>query len=297
MQEFAYNKKVMGTEVSVSVITKDKQLAEQVTKKAFELIADYEQIFSRFIPASELSSLNASGSSVVSNEFFAVLERSYELHRETQGAFNPLVQITRHGYDADYSELTDTIRKQNTNTYNIDFEAVTIDKKTKRVTLCSSQQLDFNGILKGYLATKLVSELKEKYPNCSGLIINLGGDLHTFGLDEDRKAFEFYLYNPVTEKEKPVKVTDKSLVTSGTYKRTWKTKDGEKHHILGMDGKGNPDSNIVSASVIHTDGATAEAYATLFVVKGLEEAEKIINSRDFTYWLVQTDGEVLTNII
>jgi thiamine biosynthesis lipoprotein len=287
----------MGTEVSVSVITETETRGKQLADEAFAVISDYEQKFSRFIPTSEVSVLNTFRSLIVSDKFFAVLKRSYELYIETRGTFNPLVQISRHGYDADYSELTDTVRKQNTDTYNIDFNEVTVDTKTKKVTLQDGQRLDFNGMLKGYLATTLASELKEKNPDCHGLIINLGGDLHTLGLDEHGKAFEFYLFNPISKKETTIKVTNKSVATSGTYKRTWKTSNGDKHHILGADGMRNPDTDIVSASVIHTDGATAEAYASLFIVKGFEEAKKIIDTNDLIYWLVQTDGKVLTNII
>ena len=287
----------MGTDVSVSVVTQTEVLGKQIADEAFAVISDYEQKFSRFIPTSELSSLNASSSSVVSDEFFAVLKCSRELYRETQGAFNPLVQITRHGYSVDYAEIDESMREQNTDTYNTNFNSVVTDAKTKTVTLQSNQRLDFNGMLKGYLATKLAHELKEKYPDCQGLIINIGGDLHTIGLDEDGKVFVFKLYNPITKTETPIHLTNTALVTSGIYHRMWQTKTGEKHHILDATGMKNPTSDIVSASVIYKDGAVAEAYATLFVVKGFEEAKTIIDTTSCTYWLVQSDGEVLTNIL
>lgn len=297
MHEYAYNKTIMGTEISVSVVTETEEYASSVADEAFGIITNYEHTFSRFIPTSELSCLNASGSALMSDTFLSVLHRSYELYQKTEGAFNPLVQITRHGYDADYSELTETLREQRTQPYDIDFSSVHVDEKTKRVTLQETQQLDFNGMLKGYLATKLAHELRTKYPACTGLIINLGGDLHTSGLDERGKPFQFFLYNPVTKSETPIHLTDTSLVTSGTYKRTWNTTQGKIHHILDASGTRNPDSSIIAASIMHKDGSTAEAYATLCIVKGSGGAKDIIEADKCTYWLVHSTGEVITNII
>jgi thiamine biosynthesis lipoprotein len=297
MQEFADTKKLMGTDVSVSVVSDTESRGQEIADEVCSKIYFYEQKFSRFIPDSELSMLNKVGSMVMSDEFLAVLKQSYELYIKTQGAFNPLLQIARHGYNTSYAKIGTHIQKQSTETYDTDFSTVLIDKRTSMVTLQPTQQLDFNGILKGYVATKLSHHIQFTYPDCKGLIVNIGGDLHTFGLDEESKAFEFLLYNPVTKEETPIQLTNKALVTSGTYHRKWKTDTGEMHHILDDTGTNNPTTDIVSASVIHDDGATAEAYATLLIVAGIEKAKTIINTNTFNYWLVKTNGEVITNIL
>lgn len=286
----------MGTTVSVAVIISSESLAKIISTEAFQVIHDYEQRFSRFLPTSELSQLNTKMDMVVSEEFFSVLTRSFGLYQETGGAFNPLIQIARQGYNTTFSKVPGTTHVIKTDSYDINFATVVMDKKTRQVVLQPTQQLDFGGVLKGYLATKLTKELANKYLACSGLIINIGGDLHTTGYDEHGDPFIFYLFNPATEKESPLPLTNKSMVTSGTYKRTWLTETGLRHHILDIDGINNPTTDIISVSVIHEDGALAEALATSIIVRGLPEMEKIIVPKNIQYFIVKTDGAVLTNI-
>lgn len=298
MQEFAYQQKLMGTTATVSVIVEPETEGDKIAAEIFSQIKDYENRFSRFIPGSELSELNNKKSLVVSDIFLTVLKRSIELSRETNGAFNPLIQIERQGYSEDYTNLEKELASVTTDKYNLNLSNITIDEKTGLVILQPDQKLDFGGILKGYLATKLAQAIFKKYESTiGGLIINIGGDLHTMGLDSTGKHFEFYLYNPVTESETPLPFKDTSLTTSGTYKRTWTVAGNKRHHILAKDGLHNPVTNIISASIIHKDGALAEAYATMAIVSGIEALEKLLEKTDFKYFIVRTDGTTLTNIV
>lgn len=298
MQEFAYQQKLMGTTVAVSVIVEPETEGEKIAAEIFSQIKDYENRFSRFIPSSELSELNNKKSLVVSDIFLTVLKRSIELSLETNGAFNPLIQIERQGYSEDYTNLEKELASVTTDKYNLDLSNIMIDEKTRLVTLQPDQKLDFGGMLKGYLATKLTQAIFKKYESTiGGLIINIGGDLHTMGLDSTGQHFEFYLYNPVTESETPLPLKDTSLTTSGTYKRTWTVAGNKRHHILAKDGLHNPVTNIISASIIHNDGAIAEAYATTAIVSGIEALEKLLEKTDFKYFIVKTDGTTLTNIV
>ena len=297
MQEFAYTKKLMGTDVTVAVVTTDKEQAHLIANEAFVVITDYEQRFSRFLPTSELSTLNQIGDLIVSKTFLMVLKKSCELYLQTNKTFNPLFQIKKQGYDSDFQRLTAITKTAETAPYNTDLNQVKIDEEKRRVTLAPGQQLDFGGMLKGYLASKLAHELTNKYLDCTGLIINIGGDLHTTGTDENGEPFVFYLYNPITKEETPLPLTNTSLVTSGTYKRTWQTTNGPRHHILAKDGISAPTTNIVSVSITHKDGAAAEAYATLILVDGLEKAEELAAMKDTGYFVVKDDGATLSNII
>lgn len=295
MKEYAYFQKHMGTEVSVSLVTTSATLAAKIAEEIFATVAKYEQHFSRFLPNSELSLLNSSKNAIVTEEFFTVLEKSYQLYKATVKIFNPLVEVARLGYQTNYENLKDNQVLIDSNPYNIDFDLVLMDKVTKRVILHADQKLDFGGILKGYLAEKLSKKITEQYPECQGNIVNLGGDLHTEGTDENGEPFIFQLYNPVTKTDIPIALTDTSLVTSGTYKRTWETSQGLKNHILSTDGKSNPETNIISASVIHPDGAQAEAYAKVLLID--REATARCAELGIKYLIINNDGKTLTNII
>lgn len=297
MHEHAYSKRQMGTDVALSFVTSEKADADIAAREAFTVIDEYEQCFSRFIETSELSRLNTERNMVVSERFFDVLMAAYELYTQTHGVFNPLVQVSRYGYNRDFAALSHGTAVEDSGPYNLDLSRIRIDPTTRRVRLAAGQVLDFNGFLKGYLAEKLARSLAKAHPTFHGIIVNIGGDLHTRGLDARGMPFEFLLYNPVTDTEEAVPMTNKSLATSGTYTRVWQTADGPVHHILGPDGMPNPDTHTVSASIIHEHGDVAEAYAKLFLLLGEEHASFLIPAHNYAYHLIADDGSVRSTII
>ncbi len=297
MNEFAYQEKHMGVEVIISLITDLEEHADEIKEEAFAQIRLYEERFSRFLPGNELARLNVSKDMVVSEDFFSIIELCHDLHLKTAGGFNPLFQIARYGYDRDFATLPDiTELVVDPSQYDTDFTAVVLDRNTCRVTLREGQQIDLGGILKGYVADKLSCNISGKYPHCIGNIINIGGDLHTEGMDSEGKPFEFSILNPITKSETPVLLTGTSLATSGTYKRVWQTKEGPQHHILGNKKMCAEDVSICSASVIHRDGAIADACTKLFLTRETKEAVAVAEDCDLTYLLVATDGEIISNI-
>lgn len=300
MHEYAYSEKHMGTTTTLSFVVPTETLATQIAQKTFAQIVRYEQRFSRFLSTSELSQLNQKGELVVSDVFFTVLQKSYELYEKTAGAFNPLVQIAHYGYTKDYHMLTSatSVNKVSPTGFDVDFSTVERDPKTNRIKLQPHQQLDFGGILKGYVAHQLACSIVAEYPLCTGVIINLGGDIHTRGYDEHGQPFVFFVFNPVTKTEIPIPLTNMSLATSGSYARTWKTDQGHWYHHL-LTGAGVPDATIfgISASIIHPDGATAEAFTKLLLQRGPQAVLTAAGNDPCRYALITARGEVKTNIV
>ncbi len=298
MQEYAYSQKYMGVEVSLSLVTETENQAIEIMEKTYATIKSYEERFSRFLPDSELSQLNKTKDKVVSEEFFIVLQQCKVLYEHTAGAFNPLLQIARFGYDRDLKEMPKEVElAENPDDYDSDFTAVKLEPLTRRVILGEKQQLDFGGILKGYLARKLSCNISSTFLHCTGNIVNIGGDLHTEGCDETGKPFKFYILNPVTMEEVFTVLHNTSLATSGTYKRAWQTTAGQQHHILGVSNVCAVGSEVCSASVIHPDGALADAYTKLFLTQGTKKALEIVKWTDISYLVVLANGTVETNII
>lgn len=299
MNEYSYLERHMGTDVSLSFVCKEVIMADTIAAETFITIREYEQRFSRFLPNSELSRLNTYGTLVVSSEFIQVLKKSIELNLLTAGAFNPLLQVRALGYTKNYNDLAGISTEISFTTYNTDVHKIAIDSSTNTVTLDKKQQLDFGGVLKGYLANKLADEIVAMYPECQGLIINIGGDLVTRGCDALHAPFIFELYNPVTGEEIQIPLTNMSLATSGTYARYWQADTGRLHHIVNPDNLQNPDNNQVAVSIIHHDGAVAEALAKLFLVRGIAEATTLLVPEKFhyQYFVVSNTGKVSTNIL
>ncbi|MCA9356759.1 FAD:protein FMN transferase [Candidatus Nomurabacteria bacterium] len=298
MKEYDFTERHMGTDVSISLVFDESAQVKLIANELFEIISTYEKRFSRFLPDSELSILNRTGHEKVSDVFLEVTTRSLELARKTTSAFNPLVQISQLGYQDNFTDLP-TICRVQPNEYNTNLSELKIDTESKTITLAEGQQLDFGGFLKGYLATKLVDYIKQKYPECHGVIINIGGDISTSGHDELHEPFIFLLYNPVSGDEVPVILTDTALATSGTYARQWQTSQGIRHHIVDSNTRDNPACDLVAVSIVHNEGAFAEAMTKLFLTRGVDEAIKIVppENNHYKYFCVTTDGKILSTIV
>ena len=298
IKEFEYNSKAMGTDCSIVVVCDSKELADNMYEIAQKYIEEYEECFSRFLGASELSILNEKKDMIVSKKFFDVTSKAYQLFAITKGIFNPLVQVERFGYNKNFSEIENNLNIKEEGLYDIDFSSVIIDKENLRVHLNDGQKLDYGGFLKGYLVEIIAKKIKSYSPYIIGVIVNLGGDINTEGLDANGNKFVFSIYNPVL-KNQDVMVTlfNQSLATSGTYKRSWLSSNKKRHHILDISGLKNPDSDIVSASVISDDGAMSEAFTKVFLSIDYHDALKLIVDKKISFVIIKNDGQVIKSTI
>lgn len=299
MQEFEYSGKAMGTHFHVAVVCNSRRVADEAYGIAKSTIEAYEARFSRFLPQSELSVLNESKDMVVSGIFLDATLKARQLFDETRGVFNPLVQIARFGYDRTFAELKDSGQRDET-PYDIDFSSTVIDQAASRVRLGPGQKLDYGGFLKGYLAQSIAKDIEAYSRDIGGVVVNIGGDIHARGVDEEGREFVFYIYNPTAKNDDIiVMLHNQSLATSGTYKRQWMHSGKKTHHILGASGvpSDGDASDTVSASVVCADGGRAEAYAKVFLLLGPQEAVHLLGTDGFSFVTINTEGEVTQNIV
>jgi thiamine biosynthesis lipoprotein ApbE len=114
MYEYEFNEHVMGTNLSVSLITDDESTATNIFTLTLVRLRGYEAKFSRFLPESELSKLNRERSGIVSPLFISLLHIAQELYQKTDGYFNPLLQINRLGYTESFEFIKDEARPEQT---------------------------------------------------------------------------------------------------------------------------------------------------------------------------------------
>lgn len=295
-KEFEWNGNAMGTEYSIVIICDESKIAETIYKEIEKDIQEYEKTFSRFIPTSELSIINENKKMIVSSAFLEVTKKAYDLFVKTKGIFNPLVQISRLGYNKRFVDLENKPKVDNDTLYDIDFSTVIIDEETSYIELQEGQKLDYGGFLKGFLAEKLAKKIKNYSEGITGVIVNLGGDIYTLGRNENQNKFTFNIYNPVLPNQViHIELENQSLATSGTYKRIWKNGGEIVHHILNQNGDKNPDTDIVSVSVIHPCGARAEAYTKMFFGVDPVHVQEILGEK-ISFILIKNNGEVMRNI-
>ncbi len=91
-----------------------------------------------------------------------------------------------------------------------------------------------------------------------------------------------------------VELRDTSLVTSGAYERFFEEEGVTYHHIIDPSTGYPADSDILSVSVLSTDGILADALSTAIFVLGSEQGLKLANDMGVEALLMLEDQTILS---
>ena len=145
-------------------------------------------------------------------------------------------------------------------------------------------RLNFNAIAQGY-SCDLVARVLESFGS-SNYIIELGGEIVCKGQREQGGPWRIWIDKPQDGnnvsgalKQDVVSISDCGLVTSGNYRKFY-VEDGQKYSHTVDPVSGAPvRHSLLSATVVACDGATADAYATWFMVIGTDAARQVISTQ------------------
>ncbi|WP_424963203.1 FAD:protein FMN transferase [Ekhidna sp.] len=253
-------------------------------------LRDFNQSLSTYISDSEISRLNKTGSLTYESKFiYPVLKASKEVFDQTRGTFDPslgpLVQAWGFGPDKNVpnpdSAKVDSLKAV------IGFGRVSFDEN--QVSLPTNFQLDFSAIAKGY-AVDVVAELLEE-KGIENYMVEIGGEVRCRGRNDQDKPWALGIEDPTVQSNEQklmaiVRLKNLSLATSGNY-RNYFEKEGKIYaHIIDPRTGYTAKHNLLSASVFASDCMTADAYATAFMVLGLEYSKEIMNAQNLDAILI-----------
>lgn len=251
-----------------------KDIEAELSKVDFSL--------SPFNAQSVISKINRNEDVVADSMFADVFTMAQKISGETGGAFDitvaPLVNAWGFGFKHDTEptpQAIDSLRQL------IGYEKVTLDngkvkKADKRI------MLDCSAIAKGYACDVVAGYLRSK--GIDNFMVEIGGEIVTCGINENRLPWRIGVTKPVDdslntkqELQTILNVTNKAMATSGNY-RNFYYKNGRKYAHTIDPKTGRPvQHNILSATVLADSCATADAYATAFMVMGLDRARAILD--------------------
>jgi thiamine biosynthesis lipoprotein len=137
--------------------------------------------------------------------------------------------------------------------------------------------LDFNSIAKGFGIDVVARFLTSK--KITNFLVEIGGEIRAKGTKNNKIPWLIKLVDPLNEgvirKYKNINLSNKSMATSGNYRKFRITENGQKyvHTVNPITGEAK-ESNLLSASVIaNVDCADVDAYATAFMAMGLEKSK------------------------
>jgi thiamine biosynthesis lipoprotein len=229
----------MGSQVHVAAL----DAPTDVVPHARAAIRVLERRWSRFLPDSEVSRINAAGgrSVAVSTTTATLIALAVRGWADTDGAYDPTVldAVIGAGYDRSFELTTTSDPDADVATGPAPGCAgITVDMDTGRVRLPAGVRLDPGGIGKGLaadlVATTLVAE------GARGALVNVGGDVRVAGTGPPT-GWRIAIDLPnVTGGE--LTLCAGGVATSGTHSRRWVRADHTRHHLI------DPRSGTPSAS-------------------------------------------------
>ena len=157
--------------------------------------------------------------------------------------------------------------------------------------------LDCSAIAKGFGVDEIGKFLESK--GIANYMVEIGGEVRTKGYNPNGVRWRIGINKPDddalsvnNEIEQVIELTDISVATSGNY-RNFYIKDNKKYAHTIDPRTGYPvQHNILSSTVLATDCSTADAYATAFMVLGLEASQKVLekNPEIKAYFIYSIDS-------
>jgi len=250
------------------------------------LLTDFDLIASIYNKNSIISKINQNDSNIkVNSTFIDIFNIGVNVSNQTNGAFDmsigPLVNAWGFGpeeaIEPDSTTIDSLLKLINyKKIYLIDN---TIIKDNPNI------KLDFNAIAKGYAVDLVGDFLSSK--NIESYLVEIGGEIITKGHKPNGDDWIVGIEMPAETANAPqqpqsrISVSNMAVATSGNY-RNYYEQNGERFAHTINPKTGYPvQHSLLSVTVIAKTCATADAYATAFMVlgkeKALEIAEKIKN--------------------
>lgn len=257
--------------------------ASWAVRRAVEEIERLDAMLSTGDENSEVALLNKNGEGELSSDTAYLLERSFELYQDTDGAFDIAVYPVMEAWGfttGDYRVPSDEeIQKLLTLT---DVSQIDYDEENSRVSFgVPGMKIDFGGIAKGYTSSRIM----DIYRECgveSG-IINLGGNVQVLGTRTDGSLWRVAIQSPDDEGGMlgVLETRDRAVITSGGYERYFE-QDGKSYHHIIDPKTGFPSENgLKSVTIVSGDGTMADGLSTSLFIMGKEEAS--------LYWQSHSD--------
>ena len=271
----------------------------EVLKKLEQRITELDDLLSTGKADSEVSRLNDTGKAVLSDTSAAIMKRSLELNRRTDGLFDitiyPLMKLW--GFpDKNYRVPSDKeiIEKLKL----VGSDKIIFDEKTGEVSFADKGvEIDFGGIGKGYITDELVRILHEE--KVESAIINLGGNVFGLNKKPDGSLWNVAIRDPEDQENfmAAIKIEDTAVITSGGYERYFEENGVRYHHILDPRTGKPSRSNLKSVSIVSKDGTLADALSTSLFIMGEDEAIDYWrkNGTDFDIILLTEDNRLLVS--
>ena len=283
---------VFGTTYKI-VYQCDSDLTASIRQELMRV--DYS--LSPFNKESVITAVNQNREVMLDPYFVEVFNKAMEISRETKGAFDitvaPLVNAWGFGFK---HEQMPTKRQVDSLRQIIGYQKVAL-KNGKVEKQDPRMMLDCSAIAKGFGVDAVARLLRDR--GVQNFMVEIGGEVVTCGVNAQRLPWRVGVVKPSEdslstghELQTILNVTDKAMATSGNY-RNFYYKNGRRYAHTIDPKTGYPvQHSLLSATVLAASCTVADAYATSFMVMGLDNARQLLEHHpELMAYLIYDDGK------
>lgn len=288
---------VFGTIYHITYMS-DTDLTEGISN----VLQEVDNSLSPFNKESTISAVNNNVDVEVDDRFVYVFNLAKQVSAATDGAFDitvaPLVNLWGFGFKTGGSisdSKVDSLRQF------VGFNSVSLEGR-KVVKEHPETMLDCSAIAKGY-GVDAVADYLEHNCHCQSYMVEIGGEVRLKGCNPKGQKWSIGVTKPnddslsiQSELQIVLRTTNTAMATSGNY-RNFYVKGGKKYAHTIDPRTGYPvQHSILSATVLASECATADAYATSFMVLGLDSAKAVLSKhKELEAYFIYSDEDGIMN--
>lgn len=274
---------------------------ENLHKEVKATLLQVDNSLSMFNKNSIISAFNNNKDTTANEIFTEVFNLAQEISAKTGGAFDITVAplVNAWGFGLKEGELPDSTTVEELRS-KVGYTTVSL-VDGKLVKQDPGTMLDCSAIAKGYGCDMVAHMFDSK--NITDYMIEIGGEVVTKGKNDRGTEWNISISKPTENAtgshnahQRIVAISGKAMATSGNY-RNFRIENGKKYAHTIDPRTGYPvQHSLLSATVIAENCAKADAYATSFMVMGLEKAIELCKSDSIEAFFIYSneDGALQT---
>ena len=275
----------MGVTCVATVVGTNSQ---EIAVRCLDLVEEFESLWSRFIPTSDISRLNSANGqpTVVDYRTLTLIHHMIAAHQATDGAYNP----TRLPLQIAAGDASSLITDRRT---ELPVDATIFSQLSGihifhdgKVSLPRGMTLDAGGIGKGLAADLILRVALEQ--GAEGACINLGGDMAIN--TGDSVGWDVEILSPIDTGVilDTIRIAVGGVATSSLFARQ-RSSAGITSHLFS-DSSAHDTQHTVGATVFANSAAWSEAWTKYAILSNPAQAIDTLTSTGLAGMLVSADG-------
>lgn len=286
---------IFGTYYNICYKSKDN-----LQQKIDSTLKSVDNSLSPFNKRSVITAINENRDTTPDAQFIEVFTLAQEISATTNGAFDITVAplVNAWGFGFKQGTIVDSLTVDSLLQF-VGYKSIRLSDN-KIIKQQPQTMLDCSAIAKGYGCDR-VARMLESY-GIEDYMVEIGGEVVAKGKNDKSKQWSIGISKPTEDKsgtinelQEILRISGKSVATSGNY-RNYRYEDGRKLSHTIDPRTGYPVAHtLLSATVIANDCATADAYATAFMVMGIDKAMEICKDKGIDAYFIYSTPEGAIN--